>query len=169
MKTCSKCNETKQRSEYHRDSSKGDGLCPQCKECKTATNLSWTAENRERQRETTRRWQEENKEQYAASKRSAHPKRAYGITLEQHDAILTLQRHQCAICYKPAAADDRTFHIDHCHTTGEVRGILCPKCNKGLGLFDDLPEVIMNAAKYVSTPAELRIHAQVLESTEGDQ
>lgn len=71
----------------------------------------------------------------------------YGITKETFDQLLDNQDYTCAICKKQI--NERSSHIDHCHTTGNVRGILCEKCNKGLGQFDDNIEYLNNAIKYL--------------------
>lgn len=78
-------------------------------------------------------------------------KRTYGITLEQRDRMIAAQGFACAICAK-ALGDGRKAHVDHCHTTGRVRGMLCGKCNSGLGMFNDNVDLMMTAATYL-TPA----------------
>jgi hypothetical protein len=52
----------------------------------------------------------------------------------------------CQICSLP---DRRALNVDHCHTTGKVRGLLCDSCNKGLGMFKDNPDLLTNAVKYL--------------------
>ena len=63
-------------------------------------------------------------------------KKVYGISPEQYAAILTVQQCGCGICRKK----DRRLCVDHCHATQVVGGLLCNKCNTGLGCFDDEPE-----------------------------
>ena len=62
--------------------------------------------------------------------------------------MLDNQGHVCMICKKDI--NEHSSHIDHSHVTGKVRGILCEKCNKGLGQFDDNIEYLNNAIKYLS-------------------
>ena len=70
----------------------------------------------------------------------------YGITLEDFDLMLTRQHGVCAICRtKPP----ERLSVDHCHATGKVRGLLCSKCNCGLGFFRDEPRRLRAAAKYL--------------------
>jgi DNA-directed RNA polymerase subunit RPC12/RpoP len=59
----------------------------------------------------------------------------YGITEEDFNAMLEKQGYRCAIC--GSDNDGRELAIDHDHVTGEVRGLLCTKCNLGLGSFED--------------------------------
>jgi hypothetical protein len=68
----------------------------------------------------------------------------YGITKEEFDAKVTKQSNLCAAC-KTALPTD----LDHNHSTGQNRGVLCGDCNRGLGLFKDSPERLRNAADYL--------------------
>jgi len=74
----------------------------------------------------------------------------YGITLEQYNTMLKAQNYKCAICGNEDEVEGRKLAIDHCHTTGKVRGLLCGKCNRGLGLFYDNQELLSNAIKYLT-------------------
>lgn len=73
-----------------------------------------------------------------------HLGRTYGITMEQFEQIKQAQDGKCAICKTNPAT-----HVDHCHETGIIRGILCHKCNTGLGLFNDDAGILDAAALYV--------------------
>lgn len=74
-------------------------------------------------------------------------KRRYGLTPEQFDALLAEQGLLCPICLKRPAV-----HVDHDHSTGRVRGILCEMCNGGLGQFRDNTTTIENAIAYLENP-----------------
>lgn len=76
--------------------------------------------------------------------RTYHLSRRYGITAEEADFLLAQQQGLCAIC-RSAPAD----HVDHDHSTGNVRALLCFNCNGGLGQFRDDPAVLRAAADYV--------------------
>lgn len=77
-------------------------------------------------------------------------RRVYGITLQEYDDMLYEQGSGCAICgTKNDVVEGRRLAIDHCHDSGKVRGILCAKCNKGLGLFCDSVENLESAIKYL--------------------
>jgi hypothetical protein len=71
-----------------------------------------------------------------------------GIALEQ---MLIKQQHRCHICERKFSLKEShaRMHIDHCHTTGKVRGVLCAGCNIGLGHFKDNPVVLRRAAQYL--------------------
>jgi hypothetical protein len=63
--------------------------------------------------------------------------------------MLQEQDYKCAICGNEDEVEGRRLAIDHCHDTGHVRGLLCGKCNRGLGLFYDDEELLQNAIKYL--------------------
>jgi Recombination endonuclease VII len=88
-------------------------------------------------------------------RRSAHIKRAYGLTLEQQEVMLNLQNSCCFICNRPISFglyDKRKKEmacIDHNHTTGELRKVLCNDCNVGLSRFNDDPNILLKAYTYL--------------------
>jgi hypothetical protein len=68
----------------------------------------------------------------------------------QFDDMLHSQHGMCAICgASPDAEQYGVLAVDHCHTTGKVRGLLCANCNNGLGRFKDNPEALEAAAAYL--------------------
>jgi nitrate/TMAO reductase-like tetraheme cytochrome c subunit len=98
----------------------------------------------------------EKKKAEWVSKRNYYLKRKYGITEKQYDEMLTSQNFGCAICKSKETKDERSFRlvVDHCHTTGKVRGLLCSACNKGIGMFEDSKEALMEAIKYLERNEE---------------
>lgn len=80
----------------------------------------------------------------------AHLQRAYGMTLEEKHRMINDQRCSCAICFKPLdTSKPKTIAVDHCHTTGKVRGILCRECNLMLGMARDNQQILANAIQYL--------------------
>jgi hypothetical protein len=73
----------------------------------------------------------------------------YGITIEEYDQLLVLQEGVCAICKKSCTSGKR-LAVDHDHESGIVRGLLCRKCNRGIGLFHDSLELLQSAANYLN-------------------
>lgn len=82
--------------------------------------------------------------------RKSKLKLSYGLTVEGYDALLGGQNFACAICVRPAAAEGKRLAVDHDHETGQVRGLLCAKCNRGIGLFNDSPVTLNAAAGYLN-------------------
>ena len=72
----------------------------------------------------------------------------YGLTKSGFGSLLKMQGGVCAICFGAGKAGQR-LHIDHCHETNEVRGLLCGNCNQGLGRFKDDPTSLGRAVEYV--------------------
>jgi hypothetical protein len=89
--------------------------------------------------------------------RSLDLKKCYGITLDQYNILLEVQRGVCAICKKAETVvcnkkgDVRNLAVDHNHVTGEVRGLLCTACNQGLGNFKDSIASLTQAAHYLAS------------------
>lgn len=76
----------------------------------------------------------------------------YGLSQERYEALLAAQDGRCAICRTDDwPGKDHRPHVDHCHETGRVRGLLCDFCNRGLGLFGDDPARLRAAADYLET------------------
>ncbi len=85
-------------------------------------------------------------------------KRLYGITYEGYLDLLQKQNYRCDICgftlveessTRYGSDNVRRSHIDHCHKTKKIRGILCERCNRGLSLFKDNPFMLIKAVKYI--------------------
>ena len=80
--------------------------------------------------------------------------RTYGITWQQYTDMLEQQQHVCAICggegFVMKEHHKMKLVVDHCHTTGVVRGLLCHNCNRALGLLKDSRESLTNAMHYLS-------------------
>lgn len=86
--------------------------------------------------------------------------RKYGITFKQYNEMLIKQNNICAICNKPETAfikktnKIKALSVDHCHTTGKIRGLLCHKCNYGIGMFKENIKSLSNAIKYLKLHLE---------------
>jgi hypothetical protein len=78
--------------------------------------------------------------------RCRHLKQKYGITFSQHQEMIKAQEGKCAICGTVGIAE---LAIDHDHNTGRVRGLLCRRCNTGLGCFRDNPRSLKAAIEYL--------------------
>lgn len=119
----------------------------------------WYKDNRDARLEYRRKYYAKNAEKIREQalaryhndpeqKIRTHLKARYGLTIEQRDAIFASQNNCCAICGTNDPGT-KAWHIDHCHTTGKVRGILCFKCNTGLGNFADSIPTLNSAAEYL--------------------
>ena len=94
----------------------------------------------------------ETKEKYSKGARASEEmQRRYGITAAQRDEFIRQQGGGCRLCGKILGANCRP-HIDHCHHTGAIRGILCSGCNQSLGKFGDSVEGLERAIAYLKMP-----------------
>jgi len=130
-KKCPICGELKERSEFYKWKSRQDGLTAYCIPCFTERNKKWNKDNPEKSKSAS----------IATSR-----KIKYGISREDYAQMLVNQNNQCAICKIQIGWEAA---VDHCHTTNKVRGLLCRKCNLGLGGFKDDIETIRKAIAYV--------------------
>jgi hypothetical protein len=85
--------------------------------------------------------------------RERRVKRVYGLTPEEYNKLLETQNGVCAICGKEETYSNqwnkRRLAVDHCHETGIIRGLLCGRCNSGLGWFDDNLEYLKKAVLHL--------------------
>jgi hypothetical protein len=76
----------------------------------------------------------------------------YGLkSFDEFDAIYDRHSGTCYICSDALERDGVKTHIDHCHTSGKIRGLLCQRCNNGLGHFRDRPDLLRAAADYLES------------------
>ena len=111
---------------------------------KAAMNKAWVENNRARHNEGGKAWKKNN-----PSAMKKYRLRKYGLTVEQYDAMLASQDNRCAICSTATPAKHGSWCIDHDHKTNKARGLLCVKCNAGLGNFDENTGFLLAAERYL--------------------
>lgn len=149
MKICSRCNKHLEKIDFYKDSKSKDGLFSYCKKCSWEVAQSWRERNKGKVIEFRKNYYQRNKVELQRKRKvrevcnsektkkmrsewnRAHRIRKYGITIKEYNEMLKSQDFRCAIC--ETEIDQKTLNIDHCHITNKVRGILCTKCNVGLG------------------------------------
>lgn len=156
-KRCPKCDETKASADFGGNVSREDGLSYACKSCtRDQANARYGADpvRREANRARLAKIYNEEPERYL----NYRYRNLYGITLERYNALLESQGGGCAICGNVPAAGAQRLAVDHDHrccpsrkkSCGEcVRGLLCGRCNRGLGYFDDDADMLGRAASYL--------------------
>jgi hypothetical protein len=138
-KVCCVCDTRKPFSDFYNYKNKNDGKSYRCKCC---DNLARD------------KWRENNPESAYRSMRGRNLRHQYGIGITEYEELLEKQGGCCAICgaTENSTAGSRkewNFSVDHDHTTGEIRGLLCNNCNRGLGLLGDTYESVQKAAEYL--------------------
>lgn len=115
-----------------------------------ARGSSFYYNDRDNQLDLAKKRYMKNKEHHNEMTRKNHYLYKYGITLEEAKEMLINQDGKCLICKKETSFIGRSgAHVDHSHSTNEIRGILCQKCNGGLGLFEDNMTTLLNAINYL--------------------
>jgi hypothetical protein len=134
---------------------------PEWAEKKRRQARDWGRKNTERNRARAREWAAANPEAVAKRRvdwycknkkiqRKSTIKRKYGLTPEQYEAMRIAQKDLCAICREPDTYSSTSgLCVDHCHVTGRVRGLLCNRCNRAIGLMRDDERVLQAAAGYI--------------------
>lgn len=151
-KICRKCGQEKPHLEFYAHRRTGDGRANYCRDCAKAyqrqrRDAAKTAEyNKLRQLDPVRRRKHEQNIK-------AWRLKLYGLTPEGYNALLEAQDGRCAICGEPGKVwANRNLHVDHDHESGTVRGLLCGRCNVGLGFFGDDIERLSRAITYLARP-----------------
>lgn len=125
-KCCPRCQLVKSVEDFNRDSGRVDGRNIWCRDC-------------------CRTHRQERADYY----RDYEFRRRYGISLAEYDEMYRAQGGVCAIC-EQGCIQKSNLAVDHCHTTGAVRGLLCGRCNQAIGLLREDLTLLRRAAEYLS-------------------
>jgi hypothetical protein len=130
MKHCTRCKELKPLTDFYNNKQTKDKKASQCKSCFKVHEKNW---------------QLNNPESFKASCRKRNLKKKYGLTVEQYDEMFNKQNKRCACCNR----ETDKLVVDHNHTTGAIRELLCSPCNTALGLLNEDVTVMQNMSNYV--------------------
>jgi len=131
LRVCSKCGKENPTSEYRKRSNK-------CRSCRNKYALDWGKKNPEKLRGIILR-----------SKLNGWNERRHGITPEEYNRMFIEQNGMCAICGVHQSKLNKRLCIDHDHSTGKIRGLLCNHCNFVIGHAHDNPDILMSAIVYL--------------------
>ena len=160
MKPCIKCGAVER--------SRRNGKCKPCVRAYTkqyradnpekvrSRKRKWVAENQEKVKAYNKQYQCENRDKIKARSKKYYENnyarylaRKYGIAPEEHALLFAKQEGCCAICGSARCSSGNRFAVDHDHQTGEVRGLLCKRCNMVIGIFEDSAELLQAAGEYL--------------------
>ena len=129
-KQCKHCKEEKQLDLFQKDISRVQGVRPECKECTSKAR----------------------KKRYSIDDTRKHNLDAKygGNSIATYAELFKNQGGVCAICKNPENGRYKHLSVDHCHTTLQIRGLLCNNCNRGIGLLQDNKEILKNAIEYLN-------------------
>lgn len=152
-KKCTKCNIVKSFSEFQKCKKAPDKMSWYCKPCIKSVISKYAS--------STKAYKEKNKhkikkymKRYSKAWRL---RKFFGIKISDKNKMLKKQKYKCAICNKRETGthnnkgfiQKRELCLDHCHVSGKIRGLLCNKCNRGLGFFNDCVPRLKKAVKYL--------------------
>lgn len=142
LKRCPKCSLRKRSDSFWNNKASSDGKCTYCIPCNKEVRNAYYASHPEWARDLRHREYKRNREKYLARER----RKAYGISNSEYQRLLIQQGNKCALCGSPERSKRNgklmQLAVDHCHTKGHVRGLLCMSCNNGLGRFrHDIPTI----------------------------
>lgn len=92
-----------------------------------------------------------NKSACKSCMRNSHLLKTYNITQQEYEQLLTKQNNKCACCGVEQEQAGFSLRVDHSHTTGKIRGLLCSKCNTGIGMFNDSIELLSKVIEYLNS------------------
>jgi len=149
----------KSEFDFSKNKSRPDGLAFYCRKCRS--EYSQIPEHKSKKSEYGKMWTRKNKDRLNRLRREKAKSsidfeknrqliKTYGITLADKKDMMTSQNGACAICGEEFR-NGKDTHIDHNHSTGRVRGVLCSRCNFALGLIKDNKDIALNMADYLST------------------
>jgi len=132
VKICFTCKLEKPVTDFHR--SKTRIYQRECKECNRIRKYKW-----------------HQTESGKLSSANTKLKRRFGITLDQFNEMYKKQEGKCLICNATESMLGHRLAVDHCHTTGKIRGLLCKSCNMGIGNLKENVDNLQNAIKYLKS------------------
>lgn len=146
-----------QRKEYYRKNQERSRLATikwgeKNPEKKSDAGKAWYSKNKDRHKESGKKWLEipGNKERCAEVAFDGGLKRRYGMSPDDYYSKLSAQGGKCAIPSCSRDPESRALSVDHDHSTGSVRGLLCTNCNAALGLVDDNQEILQDLIHYLN-------------------
>ena len=158
-KYCPKCGINKPISEFRKRSKDSKYFQSYCKFCESeymtkrykVQRTKWKKENSDKQLGYSRKWKNKNRDNCYYY--NAVTARNFDLTVEEfaklYDTLYKKQQGRCAICGKHQSEIKVRLGVDHSHSNGIIRGLLCPPCNLGIGLLRDSAEVCSAAAEYL--------------------
>lgn len=143
------------RAEYAREWAKN--RTPEQVEKKRLSAKAWREQNKPIVIEKQSAWRDANRDQVRECGRRNTRKvlyARYGLEPGGYEQMFKVQNGLCAICGSPPGA--RPLSVDHCHSTGAVRGLLCHGCNTGIGFLKDDVDLLKKAIKYLSKKGKVK-------------
>jgi hypothetical protein len=133
-KKCTGCKKLKSKEDFSKRSDRKIGVQAKCKEC---------------QGKDAKKRRKKMPEVFKNYDRKTHLKRHYNLSLDEYNLIYEKQLGKCACCGKHQHELKRALDVDHDHTTGEIRGLLCSRCNTAIGYVEEKKEILEEIILYL--------------------
>jgi hypothetical protein len=150
LKTCSRCQIPKHQKEFYKSQWNRDGLACQCKKCAQKTNKEYREAHPETVKATSKNYYKNHTKKCRTANRAGHYRRSFNLSLADIETIKAYQNNQCAIC--GVSLNSRRPNLDHRHTDGLIRGFLCWRCNRALGVYRDRIDWLLNTIIFLLCP-----------------
>lgn len=151
-KYCPGCKEQKKLSEFPPNKSYALGIESRCRACKAAYMKAHRKANPDQYKAYDRKHKDKvrNDPQHKLDRQNQRLKSKYGISLEIYNKMVADRNNKCDICGMDGSlVRYGKLKVDHDHSTGEIRGLLCDKCNFAIGLLNDNPTLIGKVLEYL--------------------
>lgn len=159
MKRCSKCGRTKSHDQFNKNKRSKDGLGHWCRVCSAAASKASREKKVDDYRAKARIYAANNPREWTPTTRDEARERRllryFGLDVSAYNGMLILQDYRCAICrcdYYPS----KPLSVDHRHSDGLIRGLLCSKCNSAIGYLLDDPNLFARVGSYLLDPPAAR-------------
>lgn len=153
MKTCKDCGNTLETSNFPKNKNKKDGLSPYCKKCCSRRTIECRNRVKIKDPLTGELIYKRKYPMYKVNSKDylqdLHLRRTYNISLEEYKKLLSNQDNRCIICTRHVNELPTKLSVDHDHSTGKIRGLLCTKCNVGIGYFQDNSDLLRKTITYL--------------------
>jgi len=152
-KICKKCKKELDFNSFYKNKDGKDGYRNVCKICSRKSQRDYKRNNYKKNPEyykkAVNKWRKNNPKKVKKTKKNWQLKSDYGITLEQYNEMFQKQQGCCAVCGRHQSELKRALAVDHNHKTGQLRKLLCDRCNVGLGFIED-SEYLKKAIEYLN-------------------
>jgi hypothetical protein len=154
---CTSCGKEDELTNFPKRKESKTGYRSQCKDCRYNYHRKYRREHYIQSTDYQKEYQEKNKNRfieykkdYYLNNKSKRLTKNYGLSLEEYNSLLLFQKNMCAIC-ETEFSNGNNPHVDHCHITNKVRGLLCRQCNLLLGHAKDDTDILIKSINYLGT------------------
>ena len=159
MKECVKCGVKKTLNDFNKNVDNKDKLRGICKKCQSDYSKQYRKDHKEELKEKRNIYRQAHRKEALEYQRTHrkelfgnHLRRTYKLNLAEVEEMFEKQKGKCLICKDDMHMEGRNgtrAHVDHNHNDGKIRGLICDRCNRGLGLFRENTQSLQNAIEYL--------------------